>query len=128
MTDFGHWLDVEIRNRGIKATDMAQALGVSDSVVSRWRNGTCTPSAQSLWPIAMYLDVHPLRLAVTAGLIDQQTAGVPPFEVSVDRHAIRRVREALEGIRGLTKREREHLLSVYEGLQKEKSGNVPQRG
>jgi transcriptional regulator with XRE-family HTH domain len=128
MTDFGQWLDVEIRNRGIKACDMAKTLHVHDSVISRWRNGTCTPQASTIWPLASYLDVDPLRLAVTAGLVDRETARVPPYEVPMDHHTIARVREALEGIRGLTKKERKHLLSVYVELQKEKSRNVPQGG
>lgn len=112
--DFSEWLDVTMSNKGVLGRTLAEATGVHDSAVSRWRSGTATPSMDSIERMAILLDVDPLRLAVTAGLLSAKVAGVEPLpmpEATARRESVRR---QLSNIRGVTEHERHLLLQAYE--------------
>lgn len=114
---FGRWLDLTMGNQGIKGRTLARKLRVHDSAVSRWRSGQGAPEMDTCMRLAKILDVDPIRLAVTAGLMDGDLIGVetlPLPEPTAQRQA---VRGQLEKLR-LPPREREQLIEFYEVAEK----------
>src|SRR4051812_15998646 len=103
--DFGEWLDVTLSNKGIMGRTLAEVAGVHDSAVSRWRSGSAVPSMDSIERMASLLNVEPLRLAVTAGVITARAAGVDPLPMPEATARRKSVRRQLENIRGLTEKE-----------------------
>ena len=47
----------ELKNSGIKQTDLAKAIGISKQCVSDFKSGRSFPSIQTLKLICKYLDV-----------------------------------------------------------------------
>lgn len=116
---FGEWLDVTMSNKGIMGRMLAEATGVHDSAVSRWRSGMAVPSMDSIERMAPLLGVEALRLAVTAGVISASVAGVEPLpmpEATARRESVRR---QLANIRGVTEKERRLLMQTYEDNRSE---------
>ena len=114
---FGHWLDLTMSNRGIKGRTLAKALKVHESAVSRWRAGNGVPSMDSCLRLGKYLDVEPIRLAVTAGLMDGELAGVEPLPFPEPTAYRQKVKEQILGIKGLTRREQQKLLDTYDEMR-----------
>jgi transcriptional regulator with XRE-family HTH domain len=111
---FGQWLDLTMSNRGIKGRALAKTLKVHESAVSRWRAGNGVPSMDSCLRLGKYLDVEPIRLAATAGLIDGELAGVDPLPLPEPTAYRKAVKEQILAIKGLTQRERQKLLDTYD--------------
>lgn len=111
---FGQWLNLTMENRGIRATSLAKKLKVTDSAVSRWRSGAGTPSMDAVMRLAKILGADPVRLAVTAGLMDAELANVEPLPLPEPTARRKRVKAELWKIKGLTDRERQHLLDAYD--------------
>lgn len=100
--EFGLWLDRTMENRRISNRELAQRVGVTDSVTSRWRSGQGKPSLESCERLADALEVPFLELAVTCGLLDSRTVGKDPLPIPPATALRERIRKELEGIRGLT--------------------------
>lgn len=111
---FGEWLDVTLSNQEIMGRTLAEKVGVHDSAVSRWRAGTAIPSMEVVTKIADVLEVDPLRLAVTAGLVPSRVAGVDPFHVPPPTERRESVKRQLKRIRGVSNATRQRLLQAYE--------------
>lgn len=111
---FGEWLDVTMSNKRIMGRTLAEAAGVHDSAVSRWRVGKGVPTMESLEGIATLLEVDTLRLAVTAGLVSEKVAGVEPLPTPEPTERRESVKRQLARLRGVTELERKMLLSAYE--------------
>lgn len=121
MTDhqFALWLDITMNNKGIKGRTLAKKIGVHDSAISRWRNGQATPSLDTTMRLATVLGVDPIRLAVTAGLMDAETVHVEPLGVPSDEARRAHVREQIKAIKGLSTESIERLLRVTDEELKE---------
>ena len=113
---FAEWLTRTLAERGIAGGEVAQALGVNDSAVSRWRNGKATPGLDSAMKLAHFLGVDAIALAVTAGLMDARQVGVDPLPLPEDTKTRQLVIDQIMGIRGLTTPEREELRAAYESM------------
>lgn len=113
---FGRWLDLTMANREIQGRQLARKLKVHDSAVSRWRSGQGVPALDTTMRLARLLDVEPLRLAVTAGNMDGELAGVAPLPLPEATAARIAVKQQLMKIRGLTPQERQKLLDVYDQM------------
>lgn len=111
---FAEWLTRTLSERGISGGEVARALNVNDSAVSRWKNGKILPSLEALMDLADFLDVSPLQLAVTAGRMKEKQAGVPRLELPEDTKTREMVKGQIMNIRGLTSRERQVLVEAYE--------------
>ena len=110
---FSEWLDRTLVQRGISGGEVAKALGVNDSAVSRWRRGKASPGLDSVMRLAEFLEVQPVRLAVTAGLMKQEAVGVPPFSMPTeDTSSMRRAKDHIMKTPGLSKGDREALLNA----------------
>ena len=116
---FAEWLDVNMANRHMSGRDVAEIVGVHDSAVSRWRSGKGTPTMEYLTGLAELFGVDPLRLAVRAGLVSQQVAGVEPVDMPQPVAQREEVRKSIKGIPGLTDSERQALLETYDDLVRE---------
>lgn len=113
---FGRWLDLTMSNRGIKGRQLAKAMKVHESAVSRWRAGNGVPSMDSCLRLGKYLKVDPLRLAVTAGLMDGDLAELDPLPMPEPTAQRASVKDQLAKIRGLTAAERQRLLEAYDEM------------
>lgn len=111
---FAQWLNLTMENRGVRATDLARRLKITDSAVSRWRSGAGVPSMDAVLRLGQILDVDPVRLAVTAGLMDGDMARIAPLPMPEATARRNRVKQQLGKIKGLTERERQHLLDAYD--------------
>lgn len=111
---FARWLDITMANNHITGRELATQLHVHDSVVSRWRSGEGTPTVENCGRLAEALDVDPLRLAVTAGVLDAHMAGVEPLPLPPATALRERVRDQIYQIRGLTERSRTALLEAFD--------------
>lgn len=111
---FAEWLSRTLIERGIAAGEVARALGVNDSAISRWRNAKATPGLESVMALAEFLDVHPLRLAVTAGLMREKQAGVGRLDLPEDTKTRALVKEQIMSIRGITGEERQAMIEAYD--------------
>lgn len=118
---FGRWLDLTMANNKIKGRSLARAVKVHESAVSRWRAGSGVPSMDSCLRLAKYLDVQPLRLAVTAGLMDEDMAGMPPLPMPEPTAYREAVKEQIRAIKGLTARERRKLVDAYDEMRSPQS-------
>lgn len=114
---FGRWLDLTMSNRGIKGRTLARAVKVHESAVSRWRAGNGVPSMDSCLRLAKFLDTEPLRLAVTAGLMDSELAGVEPLPLPEPTAYRKAVKAQIKAIKGLTERERQKLIDAYDEMR-----------
>ena len=114
---FGRWLDLTMANRGIKGRTLARTLKVHESAVSRWRAGNGVPSMDSCLRLARYLDVEPIRLAVTAGLMDAELAGTEPLPLPEPTAYRKAVKDQIRAIKGLTARERQKLIEAYDEMR-----------
>lgn len=77
----GAWLDVTMTNRGLRNRDLARLVGVHESAVHNWRKGKNVPQLSTLQQVAQELGADPVRLAVTAGLLDAQLVGQEPLPI-----------------------------------------------
>lgn len=117
---FGRWLDLTMGNRGITGRDLAKCLKVHDSAVSRWRSGFGAPSMDTCLRLAKALGVdEPIRLAVTAGLVDGRLISISPLPMPEPTAQRRAVKRQIKLIRGLTERERQTLLDTYDEIGEE---------
>jgi transcriptional regulator with XRE-family HTH domain len=118
---FADWLHRTLNEQDISGGEVARAVGVNDSAVSRWRNGRGRPGLDSIRKLARFLEVNPIRLAVTAGLIDPDEAGVEPLELPEDTRKHQQVRDQIASIRDLSTSEREALMQTYDRMTREPS-------
>lgn len=115
---FGRWLDLTMANRGITGRKIAKALKVHESAVSRWRAGNGVPTMDSCLRLAKFLEVEePVRLAVTAGLMESDLIGADPLPMPEPTAARKAVKAQLAKIRGLTAHERQTLLDAYDDMK-----------
>ena len=114
---FARWLALTMSNESITGRELAQKLGVDDSVVSRWRTGRGTPSMDSCLKLAKVLNVDPLRLAVTAGALDGKAVGLEPLDMPSARAQRERIAHQLRNIRGLSTQTVEQMLKAFDAAE-----------
>src|SRR3954471_20828290 len=117
---FGEWLDITLSNKGIMGRTLAEAIGVHDSAVSRWRSGTGVPAMAQIEPMAELLGVDALRLSVTVGLVSETVAGAPKLPTPAPTAQRESVKRQLARLRGVTEEERSLLLQAYEDANNER--------
>lgn len=66
-TPFSEWLNATIESRGLTQAQLARAVGVADTQVSRWRRGQVVPTVRYLQQLADTLDVPRVGLDRLAG-------------------------------------------------------------
>ena len=96
---FARWLDATVSNLGWSNRELAERVGVHESVVSRWLTGRSSPSTENLETLAGVLSVDFLALAVTAGLISERQGEPLPMPPPIAERA--RIKQQLDKVRGL---------------------------
>lgn len=103
---FADWLSATMQSRGLSQAELARAVGVADTQVSRWRRGQVVPTVHYLQRIADSLGVPRTSLDRLAGypveLLPDETAGASPDDSDVQSQAeleahLARFRQTLEG-------------------------------
>jgi transcriptional regulator with XRE-family HTH domain len=86
---------------------------VNDSAISRWRNGKATPGLDSVMKLAEFLNVPPIALAVTAGLMDErQAGGVSKLPLPKQSRTLALAEDQIMKIRGLDDETRKALVNT----------------
>jgi transcriptional regulator with XRE-family HTH domain len=87
---FARWLDVTMQSRGLSQAELARAVGVADTQVSRWRRGQVVPTLRYLQQIADTFDVPRATLDRLAGYPVAEVPHEPPrvFEDPADQAAL----------------------------------------
>jgi transcriptional regulator with XRE-family HTH domain len=75
---FAHWLNVTMQSRGLSQAELARAVGVADTQVSRWRRGQVVPTLRYLQQIADTFDVPRTTLDRLAGYPVAEAPHRPP--------------------------------------------------
>lgn len=107
--DFAGRLDARMREQGLEAIDLAAAVRVNQSTVSRWLDGISKPHADHIAPLAARLDVS------VAWLLTGQEQ---PYDDATVQHFVDLLAssdaaiDALSARRPLRKEDRERL-AVY---------------
>lgn len=109
---FAEWLSRTLAEREIAGGEVARALGVNDSAISRWKNGKASPGLESVMKLADFLDINPVALAVTAGLMEEEQVGVPRLPLPKEIKVIARVEDQIMKIRGLDDETRKALINT----------------
>lgn len=109
---FAEWLTRTLAERDIAGGEVAEALGVNDSAISRWKNGKASPGLESVMKLAEFLDVEPVALAVTAGLMDEAQVGVERLQLPRETRMLGYVEDQIMKIRGLDDETRKALIDT----------------
>jgi transcriptional regulator with XRE-family HTH domain len=109
---FAEWLSRTLAEREIAGGEVARALGVNDSAISRWKNGKASPGLDSVMKLADFLDVNPVALAVTAGLMKEGQVGVERLPLPKETRIVAHVEEQIMKIRGLDDETRKALIAT----------------
>jgi transcriptional regulator with XRE-family HTH domain len=116
---FARWLDLTMENRNISGNKLAEMMHVHVSQVSRWRHGKGMPSLKTMYRMGRALEVDPIRLAVTAGLLTPEETGKKPLQMPVPRMRVDRFAKQLSKITGLHEAERKMLIDYYRSMQED---------
>lgn len=78
--DFGDYLRRAMDAAGLTIADLKRLTGISDSVISKWRNGQTLPSVENLRLVAPALGMTTRDLVVVAGHMAPEEVGLkePP--------------------------------------------------
>lgn len=109
---FAEWLTRTLAERDIAGGEVATALGVNDSAISRWKNAKASPGLDSVMKLAEYLDVEPVALAVTAGLMEEGQVGVSKLQLPRETRMLGYVEDQIMRIRGLDDDTRKALINT----------------
>lgn len=111
---FNDWLEQELKNRRWRQTDLAQAMGMSDSTISHLLAGNRNPGPDLCNGIARAFGIPPEEVFRMAGLL-------PPLPEEDDEMA----RRIVESFKRLPIEKRREILSFVEWkVQEALSGNM----
>jgi transcriptional regulator with XRE-family HTH domain len=106
LRDVGDYIREQRRAAQVSMRQLAKAAGVSNPYLSQIERGLRKPSAEILQQIAKALRISAEQLYVQAGILDER--------VGDDT-----VTAALLGDTGLTERQKQVLLEIYESFRRE---------
>src|SRR5215831_19161648 len=109
MTGIGDYIRQQREQAGKSVRQLAEAAGVSNPYLSQIERGLRRPSAEILQQIAKGLRISAEVLYVQAGILE-------------DRPADSGVRSAVLADPGLTERQKQILLEIYESFRTETAG------
>ncbi len=109
--DLGDYIRDQRRTAQISLRQLAKLAGVSNPYLSQIERGLRRPSAEILQQIAKALRISAEALYVQAGILEERRGGGT-------------VSDAVLGDPGLTERQKQVLLEIYESFQRENDGPV----
>lgn len=111
VTDLGEYLREQRQGAKLTLRQLAEAAGVSNPYLSQIERGVRRPSAEVLQQIARGLRISAEALYVRAGILDERVDQVE-------------VRAAILSDSGLTERQKQTLVDIYESFRAETSRPV----
>lgn len=114
---FARWLNLTLDNSGIKRGELAQQLGVHASAISQWAGGKRPIPRDKVAPLARILDVDPLALTVTAGIIDADVARADPLPMPSPDALVAKMRKTLSAAGLMTPDGLDRLAEVIQVLR-----------
>jgi transcriptional regulator with XRE-family HTH domain len=109
---FAEWLTRTLAERGISGGEIAKALDVNDSAISRWKNGKASPGLESVMKLAEFLGVDAVALTVTAGLMEEALVGVGKLPLPRETAKLAHIEDQIVKIRGLDAETRKALINT----------------
>jgi transcriptional regulator with XRE-family HTH domain len=106
MRDLGDYIREQRRAAQVSLRQLARVAGVSNPYLSQIERGLRKPSAEILQQIAKALRISAEQLYIHAGILDEREGGSD-------------VATAVLGDSGLTERQKQVLLEIYESFRKE---------
>lgn len=106
VTDLGEYLREQRQGAKLTLRQLAEAAGVSNPYLSQIERGVRRPSAEVLQQIAKGLRISAEALYVRAGMLDERIDQVE-------------VRAAILSDSGLTERQKQTLIDIYESFRAE---------
>jgi transcriptional regulator with XRE-family HTH domain len=107
QVSLGDYLREQREQAKISLRQLASAAGVSNPYLSQIERGLKKPSAEILQQLAKGLQVSAESLYVRAGILEDRP---------VPHHEATDVRTAIAADRGLTQRQRDALIDIYESF------------
>jgi len=111
----GDYIRAQRRDSNVSLRQLATLAGVSNPYLSQIERGLRKPSAEILQQIAKALRISAEALYVQAGILEQ-------------REGSGLVADAIHADEGLTERQKQVLLEIYESFRKENVGATPVPG
>src|SRR4051812_49954907 len=110
--DLGSYIREQRRTAQISLRQLARSAGVSNPYLSQIERGLRKPSAEILQQIAKALRISAEALYVQAGILDE-------------RYGDSDVPTAVLGDPGITERQKQVLLEIYDSFPRENEENLP---
>lgn len=107
--EFGVYLDAAMDAAGITQAQLARKIGISESMISRWRRGA-VPEMEGLRALAHALDKEPMELFIRAGRVLPEEAG---YTAMPEAPRPPSVEEAIAADPLMSKRGKEAFLLIY---------------
>jgi transcriptional regulator with XRE-family HTH domain len=111
LRDVGNYIREQRHAAQVSMRELARAAGVSNPYLSQIERGLRKPSAEILQQIAKALRISAEQLYVQAGILDER--------IGDDT-----VTAALLGDTGLTERQKQVLLEIYESFRRENAARL----
>jgi transcriptional regulator with XRE-family HTH domain len=111
--DIGQYIRQQRENAKISLRQLSKLAGVSNPYLSQIERGSRKPSAEILQQIAKGLRISAEALYVQAGILDMPTGGP--------------VSDAIRADEGLSERQKQVLLDVYDSFRRENSAGQSQQ-
>jgi transcriptional regulator with XRE-family HTH domain len=115
--DFGDYLTQAMDAAGLSIADLNRLTGISDSVISKWRNGRTIPSVENLRLLAPALGVTTRDLVVRAGHMSPDEVGLkepPPPPKPPARLAT--LQDEINARSDLSEADKRLMIGLYERL------------
>ena len=110
VDDIGAYIRSQRENAQVSLRQLARTAGVSNPYLSQIERGLRKPSAEILQQIAKGLRISAEALYVKAGFLDEKPAGAVADAVLADP--------------GLTERQKQVLLDIYQSFRRESDHDV----
>jgi len=114
MRELGDYIREQRRAAQVSLRQLARLAGVSNPYLSQIERGLRKPSAEILQQIAKGLRISAEQLYIQAGILDEREGGSD-------------VATAVLADPGLTERQKQVLLEIYESFRKENAGQQEDR-
>jgi len=114
MRELGDYIREPRRTAQVSLRHLARLAGVSNPYLSQIERGLRKPSAEILQQIAKGLRISAEQLYIQAGILDEREGGSD-------------VATAVLADPGLTERQKQVLLEIYESFRKENAGQQEER-
>jgi transcriptional regulator with XRE-family HTH domain len=112
VDDIGSYIRAQRESAQVSLRQLARATGVSNPYLSQIERGLRTPSAEILQQIARGLRISAEALYVRAGILEERPQGAVTDAVLTDP--------------GLTERQKQVLLDIYQSFRRENGPDDPE--